>query len=138
MPSIVYDSAVEDIVAGDIQFPGDAVKVMLVSSRYTPDQRLHQRRADVIGEVQTQGYTPGGKTADVTVQRIAGALDIHLGGAIWPSVTIAARGAIYYKSTGNPALDPLIAYIDFNGNVISTNGQFSLTPSVFKFQTERA
>jgi hypothetical protein len=42
----------------------------------------------------------------------------------WASSTITARWGKVYKSGGG---DPLIALIDFDGNVSTTNGTFLIT-----------
>lgn len=45
----------------------------------------------------------------------------------WTGATITARAAVLYKDTGNAATDPLIAYIDFGGDITSTNGPFTIS-----------
>jgi hypothetical protein len=82
------------------------------------------------------GYTADGETAAVTVTKdlVNDRVDISLGAASWLLATITARGAVYYQVTGNPTTDRLIAYIEFAGDIVSTNGTFSLTQSILRYQ----
>ena len=139
MTSVLFDSCLEKHFAGDISFPSDKFRVILVNAQYAPKPD-HSSRSDVIGEVSAEGYTKGGAAVAVSITRnkTERSFDINLGGAAWSSSTIVARGAVYFKDNGHTDLDDLVAYIDFNGVVVSTNGLFSLSPSILKFQTERA
>lgn len=137
MPSLIYDSALEDEARGDIDFDNDAFRVMLCSGIYTPNKGAHTRRSDVKGEIVAQGYAPGGAQALVTVKKDTTnhRVNIELGGANWPTSTITARCAVYYKDRGGmAALDELVAVIDFGKDIISTAGMFSLTPSTLRIQ----
>lgn len=128
MPSLIYDSAVDGMAAGSIQFASDAFKVMLVAG-YTPDKNGHSSRADVTGEVSGTGYVAGGAAVTVAVDAdpALDRTDISLGGAAWPASTISATGAVYYT-----AADDLVCYVDFGGTVSSLAGAFTLQPSVIQ------
>src|SRR4051812_23580610 len=115
MASGIFDSCIEDMVSGAINFASDTFKCMLVGVSYTFNKKTHLKRGDVAGEINGDGYTSGGidtlvaVTKDTTHDRI----DISLGSAIWTG-TITAAGAIYYKSRGgSETADELIAFIDF-------------------------
>jgi hypothetical protein len=46
---------------------------------------------------------------------------------VWTSSTITARYAVVYDSTpGTDATRPLICYIDFGADVISSGGSFTI------------
>lgn len=135
MPSLIYDSMVTLMAQGTIAFAQDAFRVMLVGAAYVPDKTAHTRRGDVTGEVSGSGYVPGGADVAVAVTADAalGTTDVQLGGAEWPASTIEATGAVYYDSRGGAAAnDELVAYIDFNGDVVSVSGLFSLEPSTIR------
>lgn len=137
MPSIVYDSMVDDMARGTIGFITDSFKVMLVDATYTPDKAVHVRRSDVTGEVAGVGYTAGGAGVTVTVgtDLALNRTDIELGAAQWPSATITAAGAVYYDSRGGPPEDDeLVAYIAFGGDVVSVGGLFALELSTVRIQ----
>lgn len=135
MASLIYDRALELFARGSIDFDTDTFKVMLTTSAYTEDKAAHDFRNDVTNEVSGTGYTAGGAAATVTValDTVNHRVDITLGGATWPSSTITARKAVYYKSRGGASTaDELIAVIDFGSDVISSGGTFTLNASTLR------
>jgi hypothetical protein len=135
MASLIYNSCVDDMARGNIDFDTDSFKVMLVTSAYVPDKDAHLKRSDVTSEVVGTGYTAGGLAATVTVAKdlVNDRVDVSLGGVNWPSSTITARGAVYYKARGGAATaDELVAYVDFAANIISSGGAFNLTASTLR------
>jgi hypothetical protein len=137
MTSIIYDSALYDSEIGSIDFDSDTFKVMLVTSSYAPNKKTHTKRSDVTNEVVGTAYVAGGAAATVTVTKdtVNDRVDTGLGSASWASSTITAAGAVYYKSRGGlSSADELVAYIDFGGNITSTNGTFSLSASTMRIQ----
>lgn len=115
----------------EIDFDSDAIKVMLCTSTYVPDQDAHQYKSSVTNEVTGTGYTAGGATLTSPTVAYTGAsntLTFDAADVSWPSSTITARYAVVYDST--PATDatrPLICYVDFGADVISSGGTFSIT-----------
>ena len=111
---------------------------MLVTSSYTPNKDTHTKRSDVTNEVAGTGYSSGGTASTVTVSAVDTANDrvtITFGAVSWPTSTITARGAVYYKSRGGASsADELVAYDDFGSDIISTGGTFDLAASVITKQ----
>ena len=137
MASVIFNSAMNDTVSGQIDFSADLFKVLLVSDAYKPDKEMHSKRDDIGGaEASGQGYQAGGNRVSVKIKNDVqnDRIDISLGGTSWEGSTIDARGAVYYKSRGAAGSDELIAYIDFGRDIISTNGKFQLTPSILRIQ----
>lgn len=137
MASLIYNRGLEQLARGTIDFDTDTFRVMLVTSGYTEDKDAHDFRDDVTNEVSGTGYTAGGATVTVTVtlDTANDRVDISLGGATWPSSTITARKAVYYKSRGGAAsADELIAVNDFGSDVVSTGGTFTLNASTLRIQ----
>lgn len=137
MASLIYNSAVDDMARGAIDFDTDTFKTLLVTSSYTPDKDTHDKRDDVTNEVAaTGGYTAGGETSACTVTKDTANDKVTLAFAAvsWGSSTITAAGAVIYKSTGTASADPLVAYIDFGGNVSSNGGTFSVGASTITLQ----
>lgn len=135
MPSLIYNRALELWARGNIDFDTDTFKVLLTTSVYTENKDTHDFRDDVTNEVTGTGYTAGGNTVTTTVNLDTAndRLDISLGGTTWPSSTITARKAVYYKSRGGAAsADELIAVNDFGTDVISSNGTFTLGASTLR------
>ena len=96
---------------------------------YTPDFDAHDFFNDVTNEVVGTGYTAGGNTLTVTTSQdntdnegVFDAADTS-----WSTATITARGAVIYKSTGTASTSPLICYIDFGADYVSTGGTFTIT-----------
>lgn len=130
MADVIYNSFKRDVANGSIDLDTDTIKVMLVTSTYTPDQDLHTKRSDVTNEVSGTGYSAGGATlanktvtADNTNNRAAFDAD----DVTWASSSITARAAVLYKSRGGAATaDELIAYIDFGSDKVSSSGNFTI------------
>jgi hypothetical protein len=137
MASLVYNSAVDDMARGLIDFDSDTFKAMLVTSTYSPNKDTHDKRDDVTNEVTGTGYTAGGTTCAVTVTKDTAndKVTITLGSVSWSSSTITARGCVYYKSRGGASsADEIVAYNDFGGDVSTTGGTFSVAASTITLQ----
>lgn len=137
MASLIYNSAIDDMARGAIDFDTDTFKVMLVTSSYTPNKDTHDKRDDVTNEVTGTGYTTGGVTSACTVTKDTANDKVTLGFAAvsWATATITARGAVYYKSRGGASsADELVAYVDFVGDVTATGATFSLGASTITLQ----
>ncbi len=117
--------------APNIDWLSDTIKVMLCTSTYVPNQDTHVFKSDVTNEVTGTGYTATGATlANKTIGYTAGTNVIKLDAddTSWSTATITARYAVIYDAT--PATDatrPLLGYIDFGADVISTAGTFQIT-----------
>ena len=129
MASLIYNSYKDKLIEGNIAYLTDTIKVALVTSSYTPDQDSHDFFDDVTNEVVGTGYTAGGatlgsktSTQDNTNNRgVADAAD-----TTWSASTLTARGAVIYKSTGVASTSPLMAYIDFGQNYVTSGGTFQI------------
>ena len=129
MASLVYNTGLNAALTGGVDFDTDTFKVMLVTSSYTPDKDAHEDRADVTNEVTGTGYTAGGDTSAVTVTKddANDRIDVEFADVSFTNATITAAAGVIYKSTGTDTTDTLIAYLDFGGDVSSTNGTFTVS-----------
>lgn len=139
MASLIYNSCLEDLARGAIDFDTDTFKAILVTSAYTPDKDNHLKRSSVTNEVGASGtYATGGGTTTVTVTKdtVNDRVDVSFGNVQFTSATITARAAVIYKSRGGASTaDELVAYVDFGGDVSSTNGTYTVTfSSPLRFQ----
>lgn len=137
MASLIYNSAIDDMARGAIDFDTDTFKVMLVTSGYTPNKDTDLKRSAVTNEVVGTGYTAGGITSAVTVTKdtVNDKVTLQFASVSWPASTITARGCVYYKSRGGAATaDELVAYNDFNSNVASTGGAFGVGATTITLQ----
>jgi len=107
-----------------IDMDTDTIKVMIVSSAYTPSL-AHTFKSDITNEVTGTNYTAGG----TAITGVTLALDGNTVEWVHNDITWAQSGAgfstgrtfIWYKDTGTASTSPLIMYMqeasDF-GNVL--------------------
>ena len=138
MASLIYNSMLDDLAKGLIDFDTDSFKIMLVTAGYTPNKDTDLKRSAVTNEASGAGYTAGGMaiTPTVTKDTANDRLDISWSSPSWASATISAVGAVIYKSRGGAAsADELVAFVDLGGTVTSTAGTFTITfSSPLRFQ----
>lgn len=136
MSSIVFNSLLNDLVRGNVNFASDTFKIMLVNN-FVPDKDAHSKRSSVTGEVVGTGYSSGGVTIAVTLTQdnTNDRQDISFATTTWANATITANGAVIYKSRGGASsADELVAFVDL-GSTTSTNGNFSVSfTSPLRFQ----
>lgn len=126
MPNLVYNSFKARIQDGTIDLDTQDIKVMLVTSAYTPSS-AHAFRSSVTNEVTGTGYTAGGLSlANKTVTVVSNSGVFDADNLTWPSSTITARAAVIYRNTGSAATDNLIGYVDFVTDQSSSNGDFTI------------
>lgn len=138
MASTAYDSYLDDVFAGNI-LKTDTYYVMLVTSAYTENKATHTKRSDVASEVTgATGYTAGGQaivptfTKDTTNHRET----IVFPQITWPTSTLTARKAVYYKSRGGASsADELVCVNDFGSDVTTTAGTFTLNATTIYVNT---
>ena len=137
MASLIYNSAIDDIVRGAIDADTDSFKAMLVTSAYTPNKDTDDKRDDVTNEATGTGYTAGGVATACTVTKDTANDKVTLSFAAvsWATSTITARALVIYKSRGGASsADELVAYNDFGSNVSSAGGTFSVAASTITLQ----
>ena len=137
MASLIYNSAIDDMARGAIDFDTDTFKAMLVTSTYTPNKDTHDKRDDVTNEVVGTGYTAGGVASVCTVTKDTAndKVTLQFAAVSWASSTITARALVIYKSLGGASsADALVAYNDFGSDVSSTAGTFSVAASPITLQ----
>ena len=132
----LLNSAMRDEAMGNINYNTDTFKVMLLTSTATPNKDTWSRLNNVTNEVSGTGYTAGGVACTVTVgstDTTNDRVDVTLGAVTWPTSTITARYAVYYKSRGGASsADELVAIIDFGQDVSTISDTFSLTASTLR------
>ena len=131
MANLIYNSFKRDQMNGSIDLDTDTIKMMLVTSTYSPNQDTHTKRSDVTNEVVGTGYTAGGVTLankTVTVDNTGNTGVFDADNITIATATITARGAVLYKSRGGASTaDELIAYLDSGSDISSTAGNFVIT-----------
>jgi len=133
MADVIYNSFKGKIMDGSIDLDTDTIKVVLVTSSYSPDIDTHTQYSHITNQVTGTGYTAGGATLankSVTVDTTNDRAKFDADDTTWTSASVTARGAIIYKyvdNEGSPAdTSPLICYKDFGADVTSTNADFTI------------
>jgi hypothetical protein len=131
MASLIYNSCLNDMARGSIDFDTDTFKVMLVTSTYSPNKDTHTKRSDVTNEVGASGtYASGGSASVCTVTNDTAndRITMAFASVNWTTATITARAAVIYKSRGGASsADELVAYVDFGADITSTADTFTVT-----------
>ena len=125
MANVIYNSF-KGSIGKSINWETDSIKVMLVTSGYTPNIDTHTVIGDVSSEITGTGYTAGGKELIgklVTINTIDDLAKYDGDDITWGTSTITARGAVIYDTTISSSL---IAFIDFGVDKISSNGDFKI------------
>lgn len=129
--ALMYGLAHKSAWNKEIDFDSDTIKVMLCTSAYTPNQDTHQYKSSVTNEVVGTGYTATGATlasATVTYDTATNTVKLDAADTTWATSTITARYAVIYDATpASDATRPLIAYVDFGADVVSSGGNFTIT-----------
>lgn len=129
--AFLYGKFFNELAAKDTDIDGDAIKVMLCTSTYSPNQDTHEFKSDVTNEVTGTGYTATGKTLTTPATSYTAGTNTWAFDAddvTWTTSTITARYAVVYDSTpGSDAARRLIGYVDFGADVSSTAGDFTIT-----------
>jgi hypothetical protein len=128
--STIYNSFKQKIMDGSIDLDTDEIRVILVTSSYSPNIDSHEDYADITNEVSGAGYDAGGKAlTSLSVTKDTGDDEgVFTADPIsWTASTITARGAIVLKWTGTPGTSWLVCYIDFGEDKISSSGTFTIT-----------
>jgi hypothetical protein len=139
MASLIYNSAIDDIARGAIDFDTDTFKIMLVTSAYTPNKDTHLKRSDITNEATGPGYIAGGVIlATAVTKNIANdKVVIDFPAVSWNNSSITARGCIYYKSRGGASsADELVAYTDFGFDASSSLSTLIVNASTITLQNQ--
>lgn len=132
MASANFRNLPRALAKADIDFDTATFKVLLVSSIPTEaNLDAWANRSDVTNEITGTGYTAGGITQAFTLDALdtinnrqpISFTDITNG---WTASTFSAVGAIIYKNSGLNTTDTLVCFVDFNGTVSCTAGNFSI------------
>jgi hypothetical protein len=129
--SKAYGNLPKAVFNKEVDWDGDDVRVMLLSSAYTPNQDTHDYLDDVQAfEVSGTGYTANGQALTgrtSTYDAANNVLVLDADNVTWANSTITARYAVLYNNTGAAAgSKPLIGYVDLVSDQASNNGNFTI------------
>lgn len=125
-----YGNAFVSVFNKLIDIDTDAIKTMLTTVSYVPNQDTDDFKNDVTNEVSGTGYSAGGTTLTTPVSAYTGGTNVwnfDTDDALWSTSTITARIAVVYDSTpGTDATRPLLSYVDFGADQSSSSGDFKI------------
>jgi len=128
--AVPYGKLREHLWRGLINIEEDYIRGMLCTNAYTPNQDTHDFKDDITNEVSGTGYVISGKVLEnivLTYDAATNTLEIAADDLIWPSSTITARYLVLYDgSYASNSLMPLIGYVDFGEDIISSGGSFTV------------
>jgi hypothetical protein len=123
--SYVYDSFILALLAGEIVWATDTIKLTLHTSAYTPNQATDAVFADATNEVTGTNYTAGGVTI---AQAAAGCSPrivlLDAPDVSWVGLTVAE---IRYMVLTDTTATQLIGYVDLGENVAVTAMDFVIS-----------
>jgi hypothetical protein len=125
---MLYNKLKTELLKGTIDLVNDTIKVMLLTSSYTPNIDTNLVISDIsANEITGAGYTAGGSeiTGKTVTQDDTDNEGVFDGDDVnWSTSTITARYAVIYKDSGTPSTSPLFAYVDFGADKSSLNENF--------------
>lgn len=134
MATAVYNSYKANAMRGNINLQNDKIRMILSTSAYSPNIDLDMYYSQLVTSgVETScggGYQTSGVllTNKVVYQDNASNVGIFdADDVVFPSSTIAAKGAVLFKDTGSSATSPLICYLDFGTTRASVNGTYTIS-----------
>jgi hypothetical protein len=117
----------------EVNLSTDDIKVMLCTSALALDttkQDSFEYKTSITNEVSGTGYTATGASLankTLTYDSANNKIIFNADDITWANSTITARYAIIYDNTpSTDATKPLIAYLDFTTDQISSNGNFTI------------
>ena len=116
------------VASGAIPLGGADIYAMITTSSYTPNQDTHQYRSDVTNEVSGTGYTAAGKACTCSVAYDSTSKEVRfiVASPSWTSATITGRTVVFYRKLGGASSsDPVIGYVTYDQDVVSTNGTWT-------------
>lgn len=114
-----YGQFINALATKTVNLSSDSLKVMLVTSSYTPNQGADTfASTPQANEITGTGYTAGGAAlTSVALSDTSNVFTLSAANTSWAGATFTARYAIVYDSQpGSMATDPLIGYVDFGSN----------------------
>ena len=125
-----YGQAVIKAFNKEVKWETDTIKVLLCTSAYAPNQDAHVYKNQITNEVANgNGYATGGVILANKTSAYDGATNtvkFDADDIVWLAASVTARYAVIYVDTGNSATSVLLGYVDFDKDVVSTDGDFRI------------
>lgn len=124
-----YGNGLLAVFKGQVAWLSDSIKLALTTSAYVPNQDTHATFSQITNEASGSGYSAGGvllasKTATydpASKQVRLDAADVSITGSF------TARVAVIYKDTGVASTSPLLGYVVFDGDEVTSGTTLQFT-----------
>lgn len=135
----IYNQFLNTLSKKEVNLSEDDLKVMLVTSSYTPEKATHKYKSDITGEASGSGYTLGGKSLEDVSYTLDGTVaTLKASNPKWTELNLNnIKYAILYDNTPyttsgteTDEYKPLIAYIDFGESLNIINAQLEIVWNV--------
>jgi hypothetical protein len=139
-PLQAYQGGLQDLSDGTV-----TVRVGLMTDTFTIDTQADSVwtdvNADEIDPATNTGYTAGGKEiVNKTVTQDGQVVRFDGDNVVWSSSSINAYYAVVYVDDSNTGSSYLLTVVDFEGEEISSNGDFTIewdtTNGIFEVQVQ--
>src|SRR3990167_5527457 len=132
MATIIYNSALKNILEGTIQLSVDTIKASLHTTSYTPDADAHDFFDDLTNEVSTSGSYTAGIAGGMTIANKVFSQDNTDNEGVMDAddnsittFTGTFRWIVLRKDTGTASTSPIICAIDVT-SISATGGTVSI------------
>lgn len=134
MASVIYNSAKANFPNGTVNWVSDTLKVMLVTSAYTPDPDHEFVTSVNANELSGTGYTAGFGGAGrkslaskvVTKNNTNDRAELDAADVLWSAINAGTiRYAVVIKEITNDGASLLVAALDFGVGIPTTGGDFT-------------
>jgi len=129
--SFIYNAAVDKIVRGQVDFDTDNFEIALLSGA-AQDTTVEKVNFDFMNDITSEvsignGYD-GRRTTQPTITQNGNNVEIDFEAVSWQQASITASGAVIIcKKGADDAANPLVAYLNFDNNVVSSDGTFTVS-----------
>lgn len=122
------------ITGTPVDFDTDTIKLALIDDTLAPDETTHDNWDDLSSnEVSGDGYTAGGETLTVTVEKSSAVVTVDSGDTTWSQEAAGftnARYAVWYKVGGGESSSPILGHMDMGSDKGNVSGPLTIeTPN---------
>lgn len=126
----IYNSAKAALALGQIDWENDDIRVLLVTSSYTPDIDAHDFVNDITNELSGGEYVRKALDGlDVVQNNTDDRAELEANNVTWTALEAGAgtpARAVIYKHVTNDSDSPLIGYVDLTAPPAPNGGDYTI------------
>jgi hypothetical protein len=124
--STLYLKGVEQAFLGEIDMESDTIKMVYMSTSYTPDSANDQFYSDIVADIAAGSPTETLASIDVRIDTGNNRVEVDAADVSETGITTTTNKVIIYKDTTVEATSPLIACLDIGSTLTPVGGTLSL------------